>query len=267
MKKAFLGFLALASVASAEVKVEFLEGDQKIACEAIFCLSAAAQNRPSECKEPIEKFFKKTLDFVYNARPAYYAARPDKLTKDVYEYRKKFLNMCPQNEDGSTSEDSIMSDLKDTLAEGAEKCTVESLNNQWQTRQETFAVFDWGVVKQAKITTMRVNPNLPSVCNDYANNQYSTWTKPTYAGSGQWWTKEELNSGYRLKLLKAFKQTEFDRFGKQPSPTAPTSQNEIVVKTFTREVGGGGGETTSYETWTVYYEKIAVPQNDVRPWR
>lgn len=86
---------------------EELSGDDKLACEAILCLSSAT--KPGECSPSLDRYFSIT----------------DDKWSDTVKKRKNFLNRCP-----ASNEDANMISLTNTLAEGSGLCSIERLNNR-----------------------------------------------------------------------------------------------------------------------------------------
>lgn len=85
-------------------QLDFLEGDEKSACEAILCLSSPT--RPSECAPSLAKYFSINL----------------KKWSDTLKARKNFLNLCPS---ASAPE---MPSLIDAISNGAGFCDAGALN-------------------------------------------------------------------------------------------------------------------------------------------
>lgn len=59
MKKKLLIFLSLVGLNSFASDFPTLQGDEKLSCEAILCLSTSS--RPSECSESINRYFSISL--------------------------------------------------------------------------------------------------------------------------------------------------------------------------------------------------------------
>ncbi|OSI10931.1 MULTISPECIES: TrbM/KikA/MpfK family conjugal transfer protein [Neisseria] len=97
-------FFPLAAVAQNSLKEELLQGDEKLACEAILCLSSGT--RPNECHPSLHRYF---------------SIRHKKMHRTI-EARRDFLNMCP------SSSEKDMSGLTDALANGAGRCDAAELN-------------------------------------------------------------------------------------------------------------------------------------------
>ncbi|MGV8294568.1 TrbM/KikA/MpfK family conjugal transfer protein, partial [Pseudomonas aeruginosa] len=83
---------------------DVLEGDERLACEAILCLSTG--KRPSECSPSISRYF---------------GIKKKKLS-DTLDARRDFLSLCP-----ASSESDEMSSLVKALCRGAGRCDAEQL--------------------------------------------------------------------------------------------------------------------------------------------
>jgi len=81
-------------------------GDEKLACEAILCLSTGKP--PHQCQPPLKR---------------YYDIQKKKWS-DTTKARRNFLNKCP-----TANEDNDMKALVSAISQGAGKCDVSSLNN------------------------------------------------------------------------------------------------------------------------------------------
>lgn len=78
---AFLAATISTSVFAETDEDIFLEGDVRLACEAILCLSAgAASGRPSECAPSIRKYFS-----IHRSKP-----------HKTLRARLNFLRLCPE---------------------------------------------------------------------------------------------------------------------------------------------------------------------------
>lgn len=96
--------LPLGAYAEGSKAGQLLQGDEKLACEAIMCLSSG--NRPAECNESIHRYF----------------SIQHKKTHETINARRDFLNKCPSsNEQG-------MPQLVNALANGAGRCNAAELN-------------------------------------------------------------------------------------------------------------------------------------------
>ena len=101
-----LGLLAAAMLGAAPAAFadDMMNGDTRLACEALLCLSSG--NRPSECAPSIKRYF---------------SIRHKKLG-DTLKARRNFLKMCP------ASSNAEMAGLTDAIAEGAGRCDAQELN-------------------------------------------------------------------------------------------------------------------------------------------
>lgn len=83
MKKVFisLSLVAVCGFANAQPKIEFLQGDEKLACEALMCLSVKPSDRPKECEPAIHKY--NSIKFKKSWKTA--------------KARQDFLDLCPKD--------------------------------------------------------------------------------------------------------------------------------------------------------------------------
>lgn len=89
------------------------EGDTKLACEAILCLSSGS--RPSECTPSLQRFF---------------SIRHKKAWETI-QARHDFLRLCP-----SANQDERMRSLVAAMANAAESCQAGPLNARLRERKE-----------------------------------------------------------------------------------------------------------------------------------
>lgn len=95
--------LSLASIPSVQAQ-EALQGDEKLACEALLCL--AASTRPTECIPPIRRYF--SISY--------------RRFSDTLRGRLNFLNLCPVVSQPN------MSSLKNAIVNGAGRCDAAAIN-------------------------------------------------------------------------------------------------------------------------------------------
>lgn len=172
MKKQFL-LLAMAGALSSSIALgdDLLQGDTRLACEAIFCFSSNAA-RPSECNPSINKYFSITK----------------KKASDTKNARRSFLQLCPQ------SQDENMPELVESILNGAGNCDADTLNAKLRKRVTV------------KVCTKPKNPifppecrneqvwivssQLPAYCKAYATHGFTDITLPKYKGEpltgGKW---------------------------------------------------------------------------------
>lgn len=143
-----------------------LEGDTRLACEAVLCLSSG--QRPGECSNSLQKYF--SIKFT----------RPDK----TIEARKDFLNMCPASHDVKSN----MPALVKAIARGAGNCDAAYLNNLNKAYYEK-QIVDKGWSRWSKDDdTVRiemveyVKSELPGYCKVYEDNEYTQGVIPIYIG-------------------------------------------------------------------------------------
>jgi len=155
--KKFIVLAALTAClgASAQQTPQLMEGDEKLACEAILCLAASA--RPAECAPSIRKFF--SISF--------------RRFSDTLRGRANFLNLCP------TGNAPGMAPLKQALVNGAGRCDAPSLNaSGWAGDGE-----GGGMVMNS----------MPDYCSAMAANAYvAAGALPRYVGApdrGGYWVE------------------------------------------------------------------------------
>ncbi len=132
-----------------------LEGDEKLACEAILCLSSGTN--PAECSPSLSKYF------------SIRARKPS----DTFKARKNFLSLCPRS-DGDPS----MQALIHILSEGTGRCDAETINlidRVWMPW------IDENGVLQGKFV---ISNRMPIYCQAYYGHQYTDLDDktPIYVG-------------------------------------------------------------------------------------
>ncbi|WP_051532297.1 TrbM/KikA/MpfK family conjugal transfer protein [Brackiella oedipodis] len=184
--------LALASLAqSANAAVE-LNGTQKLACEAVLCLSSSV--RPGECAPALSHYF--GISF--------------KRWSETVKARRKFLGQCPWQSGSEQLPDFIqtqiqMNSLMDVIAQGAGRCTPEFLNAH-NTKtvfvKETVNIGGFG--KDQEITTAKkiVLKSKPAYCVDYDNHEYTVASDIKYVGEPEKGGKWVLAQDYEQALAQ-----------------------------------------------------------------
>lgn len=165
---------------------QLLQGDAKLACEAVLCLSSG--QRPDECTPSLQRYF---------------SIRLSKPWKTI-DARRNFLKMCP-----ASNENDQMRSLVNAMANGAGSCDENSLNRITMPKQVTKCVpnpnYDpmqarLGFYDEPKQicrteTIMVVNPALPGYCQAYYQHEFiqpGDLKAPTYVGKpeeGGHWVK------------------------------------------------------------------------------
>lgn len=142
---------------------QVLEGDTRLACEAILCLASGAQ--PSECSPSIQRYF---------------SIRHKKFS-DTMKARNGFLNLCPVSQQTPQ-----MSALVNSLTHGAGRCDANSLNAV--LRQSSGGEFE-------QIT---ISNQMPGYCSVYFQHEYTNFRTtdviPKYVGipqRGGFWVEAE----------------------------------------------------------------------------
>jgi len=170
-----LAFLGPSNAAAAD---GVLEGDTRLACEAILCL--ASGTRPGECAPSIARYFnivKRTLTKTLSAR-------------------RDFLNLCPRQQ-GS---EATMAAHIEALVQGSGRCDAAYLNaNNIQIVQKTvcnnFYNPDSCVVQEVTV----VSNVKPSYCVAYANSPTTYRLGVNYVGDpmdgGHWVDDASMGQG------------------------------------------------------------------------
>jgi hypothetical protein len=137
-----------------------LEGDTRLACEAILCL--ATSNQPHECQPSLKKYFSIT----------------DEKLSDTIKKRRNFLDKCPV-----ANQTQEMSALVNATARGAGRCDANSLNATLRS---------WG----GDNNYVYIANSMPSYCAAYTNHAYTDLqsTMPRYVGipeRGGYWVEAD----------------------------------------------------------------------------
>lgn len=96
---------ALSLATSAAWSQSMFEGDTRLACEAILCLSSG--NRPAACAPALSRYFGINL----------------RRFSETIRARRNFLSLCPL-----ATADGGMTTLVDAIANGAGRCDAAALN-------------------------------------------------------------------------------------------------------------------------------------------
>lgn len=155
-------------------RAQDLEGDVRLACEALLCLSSG--ERPDECTPSLQRYF--SIKF--------------KMWKDTLKGRINFLKLCPVA--GNDGNDSNMASLVQAIGEGAGQCTAEELNKILQTVQVVYDCTESGAQHDVgNVCTPReiivIGNELPGYCQVYSSHSYTYGLGVRYIG-------EPLNGGY-----------------------------------------------------------------------
>lgn len=128
------------SSAMPAVAQELLEGNEKLACEAILCLSTGSP--PHECSPSLKKYF---------------SIEKRKL-RDTIRARLDFLQLCP-----SASAEGMPS-LVNVIANGAGRCEAEEMIPKLNA-------YLWGMCdSEGGYSYMGCMADVPKVCQDYAKH-------------------------------------------------------------------------------------------------
>lgn len=213
---------------------DVLTGDRKTACEVLLCLSSG--QRPSECNPPLARFF------------AIKAKKPWK----TLQMRRDFLALCP-TDTGNTSQEVIMSDLKDIIASvNPDECKPEYLNTQLQYTDKNQQIINYvnGVMRIENKTQKytRINPSMPQFCYNLINHQYTYYEKPRYSCNGNYYTVAGFNRGYELITITK------EEYGK-----LNPNDRHYETRSYSYECGGDSSRTC-YVKEEYYYQKIKIPK-------
>ncbi len=105
---------ALLSGSAAVADGELLEGDTRLACEAILCLSTGSP--PGECSPSLDRYF--GIEIFDDEGYLDWSA--------TLEARLDFLNQCPAVDEKQASRE--MHSLTDAIVHGARQCDAKALN-------------------------------------------------------------------------------------------------------------------------------------------
>lgn len=178
---------ATATVAAASDSNSYLEGDTRLACEAILCLSSGT--RPSECSPSLSRYF---------------GIKKKKLS-DTLKARLNFLELCPASEDSPA-----MKSLVRAISKGAGRCDAESLNS---------ALGSWWGSSDGGYSI--ISDKRPSYCSVYASHEYTDFAGelPRYVGKPEelgYWVEARDYERELAKYEKALaerKERERDGYG------------------------------------------------------
>ncbi|WLW63623.1 TrbM/KikA/MpfK family conjugal transfer protein [Achromobacter aegrifaciens] len=153
---------------------DILEGDKRLACEAILCLSSGT--RPSECAPSLSRYFGISM----------------KKLSDTLEARRDFLSLCP-----ASGESQAMKDLVRAISQGAGRCDAKALNSAlgaWQ-----------GTTEDGRRI---VSNKRPSYCSIYESHELTAFDGelPRYVGTpaeGGYWAEA---GDYEQELIRYEKE-------------------------------------------------------------
>lgn len=173
MKKLLLIFIFLSTtlINTANAKDE-LEGDVRLACEAILCL-AALGSAPSECAKSLKKFF----------------SFKGKSLKQIINARKNFLKGCPKENNGQS--DAQYDDYLEKLTKVDDSCSPEMLNNNVEEKIVYFELYG----EPASKSIYRIDPTLPPDCRALSSHDYAILYKPRYTCSGEFYEQDDWFRG------------------------------------------------------------------------
>jgi hypothetical protein len=167
----FIALFSLMLHMSSANAQETLQGDEKLACEALLCLSTST--RPAECAPSLRRYF--SISY--------------RKFSDTLRGRMNFLNMCPM------ATDTKMATYKSAVLNGTGRCDAASIN------QSSYVSNGDG--------SGRVSNSMPDYCQTYYGAQYMQSTPPVYVGSpneGGYWV-EAHDYDTALKAYEASKSS------------------------------------------------------------
>ena len=150
----FIALFSLMLHMSSANAQEPLQDDEKLACEALLCLSTST--RPAECTPSLRRYF--SISY--------------KKFSDTLRGRMNFLNMCPM------VTDTKMAAYKSAVINGFGHCDAASIN------QSNYVGNGDG--------SGLVSNSMPDYCQTYYGAQYMQSTPPVYVGSpseGGYWVE------------------------------------------------------------------------------
>lgn len=155
MRKAVIGVACYCVLlVNTAIAQQTLQGDEKLACEALLCLSTST--RPAECTPSLRRYF--SISF--------------KRFSDTLRGRMNFLNLCPM------VTDSDMTAYKSAVINGSDRCDAASIN------QSNYVSDGEGAG--------HVNAIMPEFCQTYYAASYMPSASPIYIGSpsqGGYWVE------------------------------------------------------------------------------
>lgn len=148
-----------------------LEGDTRLSCEALLCLSSGT--RPGECGPSLSRYF----------------GISKKKWSDTLNARRDFLNQCP------ASSEPGMPSLVESILNGAGRCNAALLNRLLARRVTVIECDDtayWLTEEERcyeKVITI-IDDRLPSYCRNYMGHDYTWKVGAVYSGDtmngGRW---------------------------------------------------------------------------------
>lgn len=161
MKKKMLSILSILSILSVSSYADELSGEQKLACEAILCLSSPT-SPPQECARSLNAFY--SIKAIIG--------KHHRIKKSLSSMRKAFLQQCPASDDSGSSFHQLINDLYPVIENGM--CTADWLNKKYDfvTKPENNNI-DAKILRYQRIIT-----RLPQICltlqkNDIIGSRYS----------------------------------------------------------------------------------------------
>ena len=184
---------------TAAENIQTLQGDVKLACEAILCLSSSIQ--PAECNPSINRFY----SIVRSSYSATVAAR------------LAFLRQCPV---GAVTVQ--MASLTDVISKAYDRCDADHLN-QHLVRYAKYKICDNcemdGGCSCNIVSVPYISNQKPSYCQSLENHEYTRYDSATYVG-------EPMMNGYWVVKTKHAEESNLYNSGKngKKKDLSPCSQ-------------------------------------------
>ncbi len=220
-------FSAVSVFAEAADQLELLQGDKRLACEAILCLSSS--EKPAECKPSLHRYF----------------SIKAKKWKNTLKARNNFLKLCPMGEEGEKDEQ--FTKLRDEILTNLNNpCDVNNLNSNIEYTNDKGKYLN-----QKNITAKfaRVSPKLEGACTALASSAYTN-IRPKYVCEQTFWPIADWNRGYSLRLVD---KNIYDAMkAKNPSLV------EMIIE---KDELGGGDKLKNHQPKVRYYVKEPIKKD------
>lgn len=171
-----------------ELKLDYLTGDKKMACEALLCL--ASPTKPSECAPSLARYF--GIKF--------------KKPHDTINARRNFLKQCPTSNEVPDSE---MEKYVNEIAPNVdEECSIYALNNKIERtilRKEKVCTNknDSSTCREVSVYGYRTNATLTKSCSLLASSKYTDY-RLKYTCNKEFYEAQDFKNGYtKEEITKA----------------------------------------------------------------
>ena len=213
MKKFSLLFIGLALTHGLYAQNDVLEGDKKLSCEAILCLSSNV--RPSECSPSLNRYFS------INKRKL----------KDTIRARKNFLKICPIDEGENDKEFTGLRD--DIISRIDNPCDLDILNSNLEMKCD----YQDNRRKCGRNSGLiRISPVPDKSCSLLASSKY-TKIRPKYVCSGEFYKAEDWRNGYTLTQIdkKTYERLKSKDANYVVKKTEPTTKERLITKFYVKK--------------------------------